>query len=93
MQTKANAALFPHVLMTANGAPPLPLEDNKLESMTPLGYLVLSLTAAFRSMLMLSTLNSHYHQDFELLQLQHMLPGVGGNLYYELLSMPWSAPR
>ena len=25
--------------------------------------------------------NSHYHQDFELLQLQHMLPGVGRNLY------------
>ena len=78
--------------MTANGALSLPLEDNKLESMTPLSCLALSSTAVFHSMLMLNTSNSHYHQDFDLLRLQHMLPGVGGNLYYELLSMTWSAP-
>ena len=36
-------------------------------------------------MLMLNTSNSHYHQDFELLQLQHMLPGVGRNLFKNYL--------
>ena len=72
--------------------PRLLLEDNRSESVRPHGYLALSLTAAFHSMLMLDTSNSHSHQDFELLQLQHMLPGVGRNLYYELLPMAWSAP-
>ena len=76
MQTKVNAALFPPGLMTTNGAPRLPSEGNKSESMKSLGYLVFSLTAAFCSMLILNTSNSHYHQHSELLQLQHMLPGI-----------------
>ena len=76
MQTKANAALFTPGPMTANDSLHLPLEENKSESMTLFGYLVLSLTEAFHSMLMLNTSNSHYHQDFELLQLQHILLGM-----------------
>ena len=59
--------------------------------MAPLGYLALSLATVFHSVLMLNTSNSHYHQDFELLQILHMLSGVDTNLD-ELLSMPWFAP-
>ena len=59
--------------------------------MTTFGYSMLFLTEAFCSTLISNTSNSHYHQDFRQWQLPHMLPGVGGNFCYELLSTSWSA--
>ena len=88
MQTKANASLFPPGPTTANGAFHLPFEGNLSELLTPLSYSALSLTEVFRLMLISNTSSSHYHQHSKLSQLQHMLPEVGANLYYELLSAP-----
>lgn len=62
MKTKANVIPFPPGSTTANGVLHLPLDDSKSELMTPLGYLALSLTEAFRSMLVSNISNSHYHK-------------------------------
>ena len=85
MPTKANVALFPPGPTIVNGVLHLPSEESKSVLMTPLGYLALSLIEALSALLISNTSNSHYHQDFEQLQLLHMLPAVGGSLYCVLL--------
>ena len=90
MQANAKVANFSPAPTTANdfNALHLPLEENKSELMTPLGYMALSLTKAYCYALIPKISNSHYYPDFKELQLIHMLPGVGENLYYILLSIP-----
>ena len=55
---KANVALFLPGPVTANGTLHSPLEDNKSELMSPLGYLALSFTEAFCLTLILNPSNN-----------------------------------
>ena len=94
MQTKANAAFFPPGLMTANGVLQLTVGEQQIRvNDTPwLLGVILDHSLSFNAHV------KHIKQSLSsrlqaiTVAVQHMLPGVGGNPYYELLSMPWSAP-
>ena len=62
----------------------------KLEVTTSLGYLAWSLTEVSHSTHISSTSSSCCYPAFTQLEILRTHPGTGKNLFYDVISMPWS---